>query len=160
MENLTTEVLLKNHDRDSFDCGVTSLNDFLKRYAIQNERKSLSRIYVCSSGNQIIGYYSLAFGSVMQEHIPSTHTRGLGRYEIPSMILGRLAIDIKFQGEGFGMSLLKDAMMKAIKASAIAGLKLMIVHAKDQNAQNFYLKHGFISFLDDPLMLFFPLESI
>jgi len=71
-EILTSPVLLtKDHDRNSFDCGVPSLNDYLKKYALQNQKKHVARTYVVTRGNRIVGYYSLAYGSVSLEEAPA-----------------------------------------------------------------------------------------
>ena len=72
-ENLNPPVLLtKDHDRNSFDCGVSALNDYLKKYALQNQKKHAARTYVATRGNRIVGYYSLAYGSVSLEEAPQT----------------------------------------------------------------------------------------
>lgn len=83
--------------------------------------------------------------------------KGLGRYDIPVMLLARLAVDRHEQGRGLGKALLKDAILRTMQAAEIAGLKLLLVHAKDEPAADFYRKHGFESVVDDPLMLFLPI---
>lgn len=155
---LVVEPLSSGHEKSDFDCGSTDLNLFLKQFASQNQKKHLVRTYVCCRGKQVVGYYSLAFGSVNQDGAPEFMTRGIGRYQIPAMILGRLAIDTKEQGKGLGIALLKDAVLRTKQAAQIAGLRAIIVHAKDAKAQSFYIKYGFISSLNDPLTLFFPIE--
>jgi GNAT superfamily N-acetyltransferase len=82
----------------------------------------------------------------------------MGKYQVPAIILGRLAIDKSYQGKGFGMALLKDAVLRAKQAEQIGGLRVIVVHAKDAAAQAFYSKYGFISAPDEPLTLFFPIE--
>jgi len=152
------EVLSNKHDRNSFDCGIDDLNKFIKQYALQNQKKHFARTYVCCMGSQIVGYYTLSFGSVNRENAPDVLTRGMGKYQIPALVLGRLAIDIQYQGAGFGAALLKDAVLRAKQDEQIGGLRVIVVHAKDLAAQAFYMKYGFISSLDDPLTLFFPIE--
>lgn len=161
MNNFIVAPLSKNYNREKFDCGVDDLNRFIKQYALQNQKKHFVRTYVCSKANDedIIGYYSLSFGSVNQEDAPEALTRGVGKYQVPAIILGRLAIDKSYQGKGFGKALLKDAILRAKQAEQIGGLRVMVVHAKDLDAQNFYTKYGFISSLGDPLTMFFPIEN-
>ena len=107
---------------------------------------------------QILGYYSLAFGETRSESAPPFLTKGMGKYPVPSMILARLAVDGSQQGKGIGMALLKNAVMRTKQAAEIAGLKAIVVHAKDAKAQAFYAKCGFMTSLGDPLTMFFPVE--
>lgn len=151
--------LEKDHPRDFFECGVPVLNDFLKKYALQNQKKRLVRTYICLQDTlEIVGFYSLAFGSVYQEEVPPFMAKGVGKYQIPVMILGRLAVSQTAQGLGIGKSLLKDAMLRTMNAGTIAGLRAIVVHAKDETSRNFYLKYGFMGTPDNPFTLFYPLS--
>lgn len=87
---------------------------------------------------------SLAYGSASQADAPPLLTKGIGKYPIPLMILGRLAVDRREMGQGLGKALLKDAILRTLQAADIAGLKAIFVQAKDQDAQRFYAKHGLI----------------
>ena len=101
-ENLTSPVLLTTeHDRNAFDCGVAPLNDYLKKYALQNQKKHAARTYVATRGSRIVGYYSLAYGSVSLEEAPHSVKSGLPRHPIPVILLARLAVDSTEQGRGF-----------------------------------------------------------
>ena len=112
-ENLTPPVLLtKDHDRDTFDCGVQALNDYLKKYALQNQKKHAARTYVATRANRIVGYYSLAYGAVSLEEAPLRVKSGLPRHPIPVILLARLAVDSTEQGQGLGAALLKDALLR------------------------------------------------
>lgn len=160
-ENLTSPVLLtKDHDRISFDCGVSALNDYLKRCALQNQKKHAARTYVATRGNRIVGYYSLAYGSVSLEEPPQTIKSGLPRHPIPVILLARLAVDSTEQGSGLGAALLKDALLRTIQAAEIAGLRAMLVHAKDNSAKRFYEKFGFEPSPIDAYHLFLRLSDI
>ena len=152
------EPLSSAHERGDFDCGVEDLNRFLKQYAFQNQKKHFVRTYVGLHDGKIIGYYSLAFGEVKQDIVPESLTRGMGKYKLPAIILGRLAVHKDFQGKKIGLGLLKDAVLRAKQAEQIGGLRVIIVHAKDDSAKNFYMKYGFVETLDDPLTLLFPIE--
>ncbi|MEM6604071.1 MAG: GNAT family N-acetyltransferase [Pseudomonadota bacterium] len=159
MSQYKVVLLEKDHPREMFDCGVPVLNDFLKKYALQNQRKRLARTYVClKDETEIVGFYSLSFGSVYQSDVPPFMNRGMGKYQIPVMIIGRLAVSLNAQGIGIGKALLKDAVMRTMNAADIAGLRAILVHAKDQPSREFYLKYGFISSQSNPLTLFWPLE--
>jgi predicted N-acetyltransferase YhbS len=109
---------------------------------------------------RVVGYYSLAYGSVAQTEAPAPLTKGIGKYPIPVMILARLAVDLQEKGQGLGKALLKDAVLRTLQAADIAGLKAIFVQAKDQDAEQFYARHGFIPSPGDPLRLFFPLDPL
>jgi len=148
------------HDRSQFDCGTLPLNVYLKRYALQNQKKGIVRNYVVCRGVRVVGYYSLAYGSVAQTDAPPALTKGIGKYPVPVMILARLAVDLREKGQGLGNALLKNAVLRTLQAADIAGLKAIFVQAKESDAMQFYEKHGFISSPHDPLHLFFPLDSL
>lgn len=160
-ENLTSPVLLtKAYHRSSFDCGVPALNDYLKKYALQNQKKDTARTYVATRGNRIVGYYSLAYGSVSLEEVPQSVKAGLPRHPVPVILLARLAVDSTEQGGGLGTALLKDALLRTIQAAEIAGLRAMLVHAKDDSAKRFYEKFGFEPSPIDAYHLFLRLSDI
>src|ERR1041384_7233266 len=160
-ENLNRRALLtKDHDRNSFDCGVSALNDYLQKYALQNQKKNAARTYVATRGNRIVGYYSLAYGSVSLEEAPPSVKSGLPRHPVPVILLARLAVDSTEHGRGLGAALLKDALLRTIQAAEIAGLRAMLVHAKDESAKRFYEKFGFEPSPTDAYHLFLRLSDI
>jgi GNAT superfamily N-acetyltransferase len=146
------------YDRTSFDCGAPALNLYLRNYALQNQKKGIVRNYVTTriGSKAIVAYYSLVYAAIDQKRLPAKLVKGLGKYDLPVMLLARLAVDHREQGEGLGKTLLKDAILRTIQAAEIAGLKLLLVHAKDGAAAEFYRKHGFEPVVDDPLKLFLP----
>lgn len=157
----SSKLLNKSHDRDSFDCGVEPLNAYLKKYALQNQEKDAGRTYVVENEeNRIAGYYSLVFGSVSSEETTSEVSSGLGKYPIPILLLARLAIDVGEKGKGLGKALVRDALLRAIRASEIAGLRAVLVHAKDESAQSFYKKLGFVSSPHNEFHLFIKMSDI
>jgi len=160
-ENLTSPVLLtKDHERNSFDCGVQALNDYLHKYALQSQKKHAARTYVATRGNRIVGYYSLAYGSVSLEDAPQTVKSGLPKHPIPVILLARLAVDATEQGRGLGAALLRDALLRTVQAAEIAGLRAVLVHAKDDSAKRFYEKFGFEPSPIDAYHLFLRLSDI
>src|SRR5947199_836408 len=146
------------HNRTAFDSGVPALNLYLRNYALQNQRKGIVRNYVTTRANSkvVAAYYSLVYAAIGQRQLPARLVKGLGRYDIPVMLLARLAVDHREQGMGLGKALLKDAILRTIQAAEIAGLRILLVHAKDQAAADFYGRHGFAPVVDDPLKLFLP----
>jgi GNAT superfamily N-acetyltransferase len=109
--NYHIEPLSPQHDRAAFDCGEPSLNDFLHRYARQNDEKGLGRTYVAVLPDErhIYGYYTIASGSLQFDTIPEK----LPRYPIPVVLLGRLAVDQEAKGQGLGKALLADALKRS-----------------------------------------------
>ena len=148
------------HDTESFDCGRPELNRFLKRYAVVNQKANTAQTYVLCRGNKVVGYYSLAVGSVTYQDAPERITKGLARYPLPLMILARLAVDMSMQGKGLGAALLKDAMLRTYRASEIAGIRAFFVHAKDEEAKRFYEHFNFRHSPTDPHHLFCLMKDI
>lgn len=150
--------LNSDHDRTAFDCGVSALNLYLRNYALQNQKKGMVRNYVTtrSDSDTIVAYYSLVFGAIDQKRLPGKLVKGIGKYDVPIMLLARLAVDHREKGKGLGKAILKDAILRTMQAADIAGLKVLLVHAKDEAAANFYRKHGFEFVADDRLKLFLP----
>jgi GNAT superfamily N-acetyltransferase len=136
-------VLTRKHECGDFDCGSEPLNEYLKRFAWVSQQAGAARTYVASRGNRVVGYYTLAYGSVEHEQAPPRVRKGLARYPIPVIVLARLAVDRPYQRQGLGRGLLKDALLRALQAAGIAGLRAVLVHAKDENAKEFYGKFGF-----------------
>jgi GNAT superfamily N-acetyltransferase len=146
------------HDRSTFDCGTPALNLYLRNYALQNQKRGIVRNYVTTHADDkvIVAYYSLVYASIDQKLLPAKLVKGLGKYDIPIMLLARLAVDHREQGRGLGKALLKDAILRTMQAAEIAGLKVLLVHAKDEAAAEFYRKHGFEPVLGERLKLFLP----
>ena len=149
----------KKHDRKEFDCGVDVLNRYLQKFANQDQKRSLTRIYVLTEGEKIIGYYSLSAHSVLRDNLPANHR--LGYYNnLPFLLLGRLAVDKKYQGQGYGDILIYHAFKTTLHAAESIGLLGIIVDAKDEKAASFYEGFGFIRSLGNPNRLFLPLSAI
>ena len=143
MGKITTPVpITAAHILTDFNCGVSSLNDWLKRQALKNELSGASRTFVSCKDLRVVGFYALAPGSVNRKEAPGKIKHNIPE-PIPVMILGRLAIDIQWQKKGVGRGLLKDGVLRTIKAAKHAGIRAMIVHALSEEARNFYLRHGF-----------------
>lgn len=157
---ISPEKLDKIHNIKKFDCGNEHLNDYLKKYAFQNQKKNISNTFVAQKTNKVVGYYTLTFGSVLKEELPQKTSRNLPSYPIPVMILARLAVDKNEKGNGTGKGLLKDAILRTLQASEIAGIKAIMVKAKNNKAKAFYEKFDFIVSPIDNLILYLPIEFL
>ncbi len=145
---------------DVFDCGQAALNQFLQRHAFVNQKANSAQTYVCCLGDVVVGFYSLAVGSVDPETAPSRVMKGLARHPVPVMILTRLAVDKGHQGTGLGQALLKDALLRTAQAADIAGIRCLLVHAKDDTAQGWYESWEFEPSPSDPYHLFLMLKDL
>ena len=145
---------------NAFDCGREELNRFLKRFALANQAANAAQTYVVCRGAQVVGYYSLAVGSVEREHSPSRAVKGLAGHPVPVMILARLGVDRSQQGAGIGKALLKDALLRTAQAADIAGIRALVVHAKDENARRWYEQFDFEPSPTDPFHLFLLMKDL
>lgn len=145
---------------EGFDCGQPSLNQFLQRYALVNQKANSAQTYVCCLGGEVVGFYSLAVGSVDPEDAPARVMKGLARHPVPVMILARLAVDRDHQGKGLGKTLLKDALLRTAQAADIAGIRCLLVHAKDEAARRWYESWEFEPSPTDPYHLFLMLKDL
>ncbi|MDH4322155.1 MAG: GNAT family N-acetyltransferase, partial [Desulfobulbaceae bacterium] len=143
---------------NDFDCGEESLDFWLKKYAFRNEAAGASRTFVVCSDQQIIGYYALAAGSVAQQGAPGKVKRKMPD-PIPVMVLGRLAVDKRWQAKGIGRGLLKDALLRTLAVASQVGIRAILVHALSGKAKEFYLCHGFSESPIDPLTLMLRLQD-
>ena len=154
------EKLRPEHSIEGFDCGREELNRYLLRYAWANQQAGAAQTYVGLAGNAIVGYHTLAVGQVSREEAPARLTKGLARHPVPILLLARLAVDRRWQGQGVGKALLKDAMQRTLQAADIAGIRAFAVHAKDNEAPSFYQKFDFIPSPTDPMHLFVLLKDV
>jgi GNAT superfamily N-acetyltransferase len=146
------EKLSANHDLAQFSCSEPSLDDWLRNRALQNEKNGASRTYVVCSGVRVVGYYALAAGAVAHTEATSRAKRNMPN-PVPVILIGRLAIDSRFQGRGIGADLLRDAVLRTIQAADIAGIRAILVSAISPDAKRFYERYGFISSPANPQIL-------
>jgi GNAT superfamily N-acetyltransferase len=138
---------------------VEPLDDWLKRLARHNEAEGGSRTFVLCAGDQVIGYYSLATGSLLVAEATGRVKRNMPS-PVPVILLGRLAIDKHWQGRGLGSDLLRDAMLRVTTASESVGIRAILVHAISDAAKTFYERHGFQPSPVDPMMLMIKLADV
>lgn len=147
------------HRLDAFDCGVDSLNDWLKRRARANQVSGASRTYVVADAEgRVAGYYCLASGALALAQAPGGVRRNMPD-PIPMAILGRLAVGRTWQGHGLGAALLRDAVERTQAASNILGIRGLLVHALSDEAKAFYERYGFVASPVRPMMLVMALKE-
>ena len=145
------------HDREAFCCGEATLDCYLKTQATQDIRRGYSACFVAATSEGLIaGYYTLSAYSVQVDDLPVGTTKRLPKQApVPSALLGRLAVDEKFKGQGLGGALLADALNQAANAPTAAFA--LVVDALNAKAGEFYIHHGFIGFASAPNRYFLPL---
>lgn len=150
--------LLPQHDCSAFDCGHAGLAEWLRRRARNNEAAQGSRCFVACEGKRVVGFYALAAGSVRRAAAHGAVRRNMPD-PVPAIVLGRLAVDRTWQGQGLGADLLQDAVLRAVHASREIGARVLLCHAVDGRARRFYLHHGFVESTFDSLVVMLDLKQ-
>ena len=150
--------LAPEHDFSAFACGDASLDTWLKRHARKNEASGASRTYVIGVENAVVGYYSLAAGAIERGDAPKPMQRNMPD-PIPVMVLGRLAVDQRYQHAGLGSALLRDAILRVLHVADLAGIAAILVHAISAEAKAYYLARGFVESPIAPMTLCLPLAT-
>lgn len=157
----TIEKLAAHHALDSFESGKSALDQFLKRFALTNQKAGSAQTYViCGGANEVVGYYSLCVGAVEHATASERVRKGLANHPVPVMILARLAVASAEQKRGLGKALLKDALLRTAQAAEIAGIRALLVHAKDDEARQWYMNFDFEESSTDPYHLFLLMKDI
>lgn len=147
------------HDRAGFDCGVEALNRYIRQFAHQDLKRGLTRVHVLAEGRQIVGYYSISAHSVVRDDLPGEIKVGAYR-DIPFLLLGRLAVDRRWQRQGHGDALIVHAFATTRAAAAQIGILGMIVDAKDDAAAAYYEGFGFRRLSASPNRLVLPISAM
>ena len=160
LEGVRVEILGPQHDRSTFASGVEPLDRYFRTQAGQEARKHIAAPFVLVlADGSVGGYYTLSATALKLAELPADVARRLPRYPlIPATLLGRLAVDRKHQGKGYGRFLLADALGRAVR-SEIASFAV-VVDAKDDAARRFYERESFLPFPDQPMRLFRPTADI
>jgi GNAT superfamily N-acetyltransferase len=146
-----------------FNCGIEELNRYFKQFAFPNDKKNIGKTFVAISHTDLLqplGYYTVSMAQILFSELPEDLKKGLPKYPIPAMRIGKLAIDMQYQKKGLGSFLLRDALLRAIRISSEIAIYCILVDALNEKAKNFYLKFGFIPFPATPLTLVLPLKTI
>jgi len=157
---LSAPVLLEEtHDLELFQSGTESLDHWLKRRARANQVSGASRTYVVADGARVVGFYCLSSGGLDLASAPGAIRRNMPD-PIPMAILGRLAVDISWQGKGLGAALLQNAVLRTGQAAAILGIRGILVHAISHDAKAFYEHYGFTASPSNPMTLILSLRGV
>lgn len=134
-----------NHLLEGFDCSKPALNHWLLHHARQAQGSGSARTFVVCDGDRVAGYFGLTVGQIDTLEAPERVRRGMGQYPIPVVILARLAVDISYQGQGLGFGMLQDALRRTLKIAEQAGIRALLTHPIDAEAEAFYRRFGFES---------------
>lgn len=151
------------HQRAEFRCGKPPLDEFIRTLVTQYEKRRIGKTFVAIQADDpatVVGYYTLAASAVACANLPPGLAKKLPQHPVPVVLLGRLAVDQRFQGQSVGEALLADALHRSAMLSNALGVFAVEVLAIDERAAAFYCKYGFTPLLDAPKHLFLPVSSI
>jgi GNAT superfamily N-acetyltransferase len=162
MDKTRIELLRPQHETGAFDCGKPPLNSFLRQHATVNQSRGVSRIYAAVRGAhpRVLAYYASSAGAFLRDHLPPDDQTGLPRYPLPTIHLGRLAVDQSCQGQRLGELLLFHFLKTACDVADRIGVFAVDLFSKDDQAKRFYVKYGFIPLQDDPFHLYLPMATV
>jgi GNAT superfamily N-acetyltransferase len=156
------EPISKKHDREAFDCGDEASNEFLRRYARKSHERGGAKTFLAidDADKTILGFYSLSPASVDYARMPEIIQRGLARHDVPGFRLARLAVDLRWQGQGIGGQLLLAAGRRCLLAAAEVGGVVLVIDAKNERVARWYASYGAAPLLDAPLTPLLPLATV
>ena len=157
------EPLKQEHDRSQFDCGEAALDEYLRRYARQNQDSGIARTFVAlgaAGPKRVLGYYSLAVGAIDRANLPVQAAKRFPGFPIPVARIGRLAVDRAMQGQGLGEDLMMDALRRTLRVAAEVGIVAVLIDAKHERAKRFYARYEFEALPDQPLTLWLPMAAV
>lgn len=159
--SFTIQALTRQHNRQQFDCGQEDLNEFLRRYALQQQTRLQSRTFVAvNEDDGVTGFYCLNIMSLAFADAPEELVKRLGRYPLSAILIGRFAVDKDYQGQGLGRYLLSHALNNIGKVAELAGVVLALVDPKDDKAAQFYQRLGFRPLLGSAPRMFIPVAEL
>jgi len=153
------EPLSSTHQLGDLDSGTPTLDDWLKRRALQNQASGASRTFVVGNDGKVVAYYALASSAVMAQAAPGRFRRNMPD-PIPVVVLGRLAVARTYQRHGLGRALFRDAGMRVLQAADTIGIRGLLVHAISEEARDFYLRLGLSPSPLDPLILMVTISDL
>ncbi len=152
----------KRHQRSAFQSGNAELDKWMRRYANQSQAAGTTRVFVATPVREpavIAGFYSLHLGAIERRRASAAAAQRAPD-PVPAVVMGRLAVDDRFAGQGLGAGLLRDALERTLLVAAHAGARVFLAHAKDEQAKSFYAHHGFEASPVDPLTLILLVQDI
>lgn len=151
----------RRHDASGFESGNETLDRWLRRYAGQSERRDAARTFVALDGDTVIAFYTLVAGEIAREEATDAVRRGMSRhFPIPVVVLARLAVDRRRQGQGIGARMLRDALGRVATAADQVAVRAVVVHAIDDRAGAFYEHFGFRALGSAPRTLMVTLAEL
>lgn len=155
------EKLHRRHEVESFDCGEEALNRFLVRFALPNQMANASQTYIgLSDDDAIVGFYTLVVGEVRYDEAPERLTKGLAKHPVPVMLLARLGVSKAWKSKRIDAGMLRDAVLRTLQVADIAGIRALVVHAKNDAARMFYERFDFQPSPTDPLHMFTLIKDL
>lgn len=148
------ELLTTSHNVSDFSCGKPALDRWLKTRALSNQEKGFTAVIVVHEDNRVIGYYGLAPTAIVPGKLPRSIRTGQPPDPVPCLLLGQLATDERWAGQGIGTGLVKHALQRCVTAASLIGGRALVVNAVDDEAAAFWTRRGFIVSKDDRLVLF------
>ncbi|MCP8896402.1 GNAT family N-acetyltransferase [Shinella daejeonensis] len=154
------EPLTAAHDVSAFSCGKPTLDHWLKTRALANQEKGFTAVVVVHEAERVVGYYGLAPTGAVPSILPRSIRTGQPPNPVPCLLLGQLATDTDWAGQGIGTGLMKHALQRCVLASRLIGGRALLVNAVDEEAALFWQRHGFMPSRDDPLVLLRAISDI
>lgn len=154
------EPLAGRHDVSAFSCGHPALDRWLQTRALSNQQKGFTAVVVVHVGGRVVGFYGLSPTAVLPAQLPRAVRTGQPPDPVPCLLLGQLATDAAWAGQGVGTGLLKHALQRSVAAARLIGGRALVVHAVDAGAAAFWTRRGFMASRDDPLVLFRSMVDI
>ena len=154
------EPLNAGHDLSQFSCGKPALDHWLKTRALSNQEKGFTVVMVAHDAGRVVGYYGLAPTAVVPTGMPRSIKTGQPPNPVPCLLLGQLATDLEWAGQGIGTGLLAHALTRCVQGARLIGGRALIVNAIDPDAASFWQRRGFLPSKDDQLVLFRSIADI
>ncbi len=154
-------LLVEEHDRGNFTCGLDSVDGYLQTQGGRDVRRKANAVFVLSEVSEpthVLGYYTLCAMAISQGDVPEAARKHVPRYPLVSAtLIRRLAVAKERQGQRLGAVLLADALRRAFDSAGTVGSSMVVVDALDEAAAGFYAAHGFVR-LPDSLRLVLPMR--
>lgn len=154
------ELLTAAHDVSEFSCGKPTLDHWLKTRALSDQQKGFTAVLVVHEAGRVVGYYGLAPTAVVPSVLPRSIRTGQPPDPVPCLLLGQLATDTGWTGQGIGTGLVKHALQRCVLASSLIGGRALMVNAVDEEAALFWERRGFLRSKDDHLVLLRSIPDI
>ncbi len=164
MTELTAPRRMEKSDaREGFHSGAHDLDEWLIKFAWENQQVNNATTYVITDGVRVVAYYAITMAAVAKTEVPAPLLKGSRPVQIPCILLARLAVDVDYagQGQGLGWELLRDALLRAYQACRSVAAAGILVHCRDESAKAFYLRNGdFLQSPGDDLQLMLPVAAL